>query len=624
MTEFTKKFDRSRLKDLPQQPGIYIMHDSTGEIIYVGKAINLRNRVRSYFQNPKNLTEKTRALVSHIADIETIVVDNELEALILEYSLIKKNQPKYNIALKDGKSYPYIVITMPEEYPRVVMTREKHKDGNLYFGPYTSVYAVKKTIDAINKRFPVQMCTKETQFGKKVCRPCLNYHIGQCPAPCTGKLDPEEYKKRIHEIIQILEGKGDNLVATLTKSMEEAVKNLDFESAADYRDQIASIKHIAERQKIVKLNGHDQDIISLYKDRDLACMQILNVRSGEIVGRDNTYVEDVLEESEEDILTAIVKQYYMGGAFIPKEILFDGELSKDSIEGITELLSNESSKKVKLTFPKRGEKSRLIKMARENAKVSLEQYEALKMRKAELEAGKTEALQEFLGLSEPPNNVEAYDISNISGTNNVGGMVVFRNTKPDKKSYRRFKIKSVEGQDDYASMQEMIFRRIERGIKEQKEGKERSSFLPFPEVFAIDGGQTHVNAVEQILSLYPDLDIKVIGLVKDDHHRIRGIIYNNKEYPLQYATPLSKFLSDISEEVHRYAIGYHRTLRKKSMLESELEEIQGIGKKRREELLKYFGNLKRLKEASVEELSEIPSMNKKAAEAVYNYFQTRE
>lgn len=613
-------FDRSRLKDLPSRPGIYIMRNSAGDIIYVGKAVNLKNRVRSYFQNSKNLSVKTNALVSHIADIETIVVENELEALILECSLIKKNHPKYNILLKDGKTYPYIAITLSEAYPRVVMTREKHKDGNKYFGPFTSVFAVRKTLDLIHKRYALKRCTKRTEYGKAVCRPCLNHHIGQCPAPCTGALSPEAYRAKIDEIIQILDGRAEALEEGLQAKMKAAAAALDFEAAAELRDQIAGVRHIAEKQKIIRQGGHDQDIIALYKDRDLACMQILNIRGGQLVGRDHTFAEDVLDESPEDILTAFTKQYYIGGAYVPKEVIFAGPLAGGAEAGIKELLENERGSKVRLTFPKRGDKNRLSEMALENARLALEQYEALKMRKAAKDASRTEALQEFLGLEKAPENIEAYDISNISGTNNVGGMVVFRGAKPDKKSYRRFKIESVDGQDDYASMQEMLFRRIERGVKEKNEGKGASGFLPFPDVFAIDGGKGHVQAAEQILSMYPQIDSAVIGLVKDEHHRIRGVIYGGKEYPLKYATPLSRYLSEISEEVHRFALGYHRALRKKSMLESRLEAIPGIGKQRRETLMRHFGSVKNISAASAEELSALPGISTKTAQAVHDYF----
>lgn len=614
-------FDRTRLKDLPEAPGIYIMHNTAGDIIYVGKAVNLKNRVRQYFQNSKNLSVKTNALVSHIADIETIVVENEVEALILECSLIKKNHPKYNICLKDGKTYPYIAVTLDEAYPRVLSTRERKRGGTRYFGPFTSAFAVKKTIEAIAKRYPIRLCTRKTAFGKTCGRPCLNYHIGQCCAPCTGKVDPAEYKKNIDEILQILEGHEGELLNSLEERMKEASLALDFETAADLRDQIFGIKHIAEKQKIILNGGHDQDIIALYKDRDLACIQVLNIRAGQLVGRDHTYTEDVLEEKEQDILTAFTQQYYMDRAYIPKEIIFAAELDLKDREPIADMLSSSRGSKVTLTFPKRGHKNKLAEMAEENAKLALEQYEAQKMRKTELEASRTEALQKFLSLQEPPARIEAYDISNIGGTNNVGGMVVFQNGSPDKKAYRRFRIKSVDGQDDYASMQEMLFRRIERGMKELEAGKEKGGFLPFPEVFAIDGGKTHVHAVEQILSMYPALQVKVIGLVKDDHHRIRGIIYNGEEFPLKYAEPLSRYLSDVSEEVHRYAISYHRTLRRKDMLESSLQEIPGIGKKRRETLMRHFGTLKNIKEAAPEEIAALPGMSEKTAQAVKQYFE---
>lgn len=614
-------FDRRRLKDFPEKPGIYIMHDVNDEIIYVGKAINLKNRVRQYFQSAKNQTVKTNALVSHISWIETIVVESELEALILECNLIKKHRPKYNILLKDGKTYPYIAVTLSEEYPRVLFSREKKRnDGTRYFGPFTSSFAVKKTIEAIGRIYPLQTCNKKTHFGERVARPCLNYHIGKCQAPCTGQVDPVEYRKNIDEIVRILDGKADELLDDLKEKMLAASDAYDFEAAAEYRDQYQGVSHIIEKQKIITAGAHDQDLIAVYKDRDLACVQVLNVREGQLIGRDHIYAEDVLDESEEEIASAFVKQYYLNRAYIPKELIFATPLPEAERAPIEAWLSELREKKVTLTFPKRGQKNKLAQMAEENAKLTLEQYKASRMRKAEKEAGRAAALRDFLHLDRDPVNIEAYDISNISGTNNVGGMVVFRNGKADKKSYRRFKIESVEGQDDYASMQEMVFRRIERGMKEKESGTDKSSFLPFPDVMAIDGGRTHVNAVKSILAMYPDLDIPVVGLVKDDHHQIRGLIYEDEEYPLRYATPLCSYMSEISEEVHRYAISYHRSLRRKGMLESQLEEIEGIGKKRREILLRHFGNVNNIRKATLEEIASLPGMGKKASENVYRYF----
>ncbi|MGI6108824.1 MAG: excinuclease ABC subunit UvrC [Eubacteriaceae bacterium] len=620
-TESPGLFDRRRLKDLPEQPGIYIMKNTAGDIIYVGKAVNLKNRVRQYFQNARNNSVKTNALVSHISTIETIVVSSELEALILECNLIKKNMPRYNICLKDGKTYPYIGVTLGESYPRVLFTREKKKDGTRYFGPFTSAFAVKKTIEAIGRIYPIRLCNRKTEPGTVCGRPCLNYHIGRCCAPCTGKIDKQIYDGYISEIIEILEGNADGLLGRLETRMKEAAAVQDFESAAELRDQLQGVSLIVEKQKIISEGGHDQDLIAVYKDRDLACVQILNIRGGQLIGRDHIFTDDVLEESEQDIITAFAKQYYVNRAFIPGEIIFNERLAENEIEPVQEWLSELRGARTKLTFPQRGQKTKLAAMAEENARLTLEQYEAQRMRKVEKESGRTRALKDFLGMEKDPENIEAYDISNIAGTSNVGGMVVFRGTRPDKKSYRRFKIESVDGQDDYASMQEMIFRRVERGVKEQESGTTKSSFLPFPDIMAIDGGKTHVNAVKSILEMYPQLNIEVIGLVKDDHHNIRGLIYEGEEYPLKFATPLCSYMSEISEEVHRYALAYHKTLRRKSMLESRLEEIPGIGKKRREVLMRHFGNLKNIQEASEEEIAQLPGMSTKTAEAVYTYFR---
>ena len=613
-------FDRARLKDMPDKPGIYIMKNAAGDIIYVGKAVNLKNRVRSYFQSSKNLTVKTRALVSHVCTIENIVVESELEALILECNLIKKNRPKYNICLKDGKTYPYIAVTLGESYPRVLFTRDKKKDGTRYFGPFTSAFAVKKTIEAIGRLYPVRQCNRKTEPGTVCGRPCLNYHIGRCCAPCTGRVDPEIYRGYVDEIIEILEGNAEGLLERLESRMREAAAIQDFETAAELRDQYQGVSHIVEKQKIISEGRHDQDLIAVYKDRDLACVQILNIRGGQLIGRDHIFTDDVLEESEQDILTAFAKQYYVNRAFIPSEIIFNERLEEREIEPIRQWLSELREGKVTLTFPQRGAKTRLAAMAEENAKLTLEQYEAQRMRRADKESGRTKALREFLNMERDPENIEAYDISNISGTNNVGGMVVFRGTKPDKKSYRRFKIESVDGQDDYASMQEMIFRRIERGVTEQENGTTKSSFLPFPDIMAIDGGKTHVDAVKSILEMYPQLNIEVVGLVKDDHHKIRGLIYEDEEYPLKFATPLCSYMSEISEEVHRYALSYHQSLRRKNMLESRLEEIPGIGKKRRETLMRHFGNLKNIREAGEDEIAALPGMSAKTAAAVHDYF----
>ncbi|MDO4289536.1 MAG: excinuclease ABC subunit UvrC [Eubacterium sp.] len=613
-------YDRKKLKDIPQNPGIYMMKNAAGDIIYVGKAINLRNRVRQYFQSSKNLTPKTVTLVSHICDIETIVVDSELEALILENNLIKEHRPKYNIRLKDDKSYPYIKVTLEEDYPKVLMVREHKKDGGKYFGPFTSAFAVKKTIEAIGKLYPLRRCNRRVAYGEKNGRPCLNYHIGQCCAPCQGKVTAEDYRVYVDEVLAILNGQDKALVGQLEQKMKAAAAQMDFELAAKIRDQIFGIQHIVEKQKIITGSQQDQDIINFARDGELACVQVFNVREGKMLGRDHLFMDGVLEALDEEIITTFVKQYYASKPFIPKEIILGVPLLAEEVSGIEAWLKSLRGAKVILTLPQKGRKSKMVDMVAENAQLTLKQYLLEKRQKEEKKKSRLDALKDLLQLDRLPEKIEAYDISNISGTDNVGGMVVFTGGKPDKKAYRRFKIKAVDGQNDYASMQEMIFRRIERGIAEQKEGKETGSFLPFPQVFCIDGGQTHVDAVRSIVSMYPQLDIAVCGMVKDDHHRIRGLVYRGEEYPLKRSTPLCTFLSDISEEVHRYALGYHQTLRKKGMLASRLEEIPGIGKKRREILMRHFGSLANIEKARLEEIQALPGMTEGSARAVADYF----
>ena len=617
-------YDRNKLRDIPQKPGIYMMKNTMGDIIYVGKAINLRNRVRQYFQSSKNLTPKTVTLVSHIDDIETIVVGSELEAFILENNLIKEHRPKYNIRLKDDKTYPYIKVTTEETYPRILMVRKHKKDGGKYFGPFTSAFAVKKTIEAMGKIYPLRRCTRKVSYGEKNGRPCLNYHIGQCCAPCQGNVSEATYRAYIDEVIAILNGHEQTLLKTLEEKMKAASARMDFEQAAKLRDQIYGIRHIAEKQKIIMDNQQDQDIISFAKEGDLACVQVFNVRDGKMLGRDHLFMDGVEEASAEEIMTTFVKQYYSARPFIPKEIVLGYRLIEEEIDGIEAWLKMQRGSKVLLTVPQKGRKIKMLDMVNENAGLTLKQHLLEQRQKEEKKKSRLDALKDLLQMDRLPHRIEAYDISNISGSDNVGGMVVYEDGRANRQAYRRFKIKSVDGQNDYASMQEMIFRRIERGMAELKEGKTSGSFLPFPDLFCIDGGKTHVDAVRSILNMYPELDIPVCGMVKDDHHRIRGLIYKDEEYPLKRSTPLCTFLSDISEEVHRYALGYHQTLRKKGMLASELEQIPGIGKKRREILMRHFGNINHIKAASVEEIKALPGLTEASAEAVVAYFNQKE
>lgn len=629
-------YDRKNLKNIPKKPGIYIMHNHAGDIIYVGKAKNLFNRVHSYFQNPKNLPIKTQIQVSHVESIETIVVDTEMEALILECNLIKEHRPRYNIMLKDDKSYPYIKITTQEKYPKILMTRNHQRDGGRYFGPFTSSTAVKQTIEALQKVYPLRRCNRKVAKGVKRGRPCIYYHMGQCLAPCTGKIEPEHYGENVQKDIAILSGKNKPIVDQLTAEMMQASENMEYEKAADCRDKIQAIDFVVSKQKIVSENQQNQDYIAFYRiksqketnlsgevDQNIACVQVFNVRDGKLLGRNRMMVDGVKDETDEAIMTNVVKQYYNGSHFLPKEIILSCPLD-DEMASIEDWLTAQRGSRVRIIVPQKGKKDRFIQMVEKNARLTLEQYFIEKRQKEKRQENRVESLQNLLNIENIPKRIEAYDISNISGTNNVGGMVVFEQGKPQPKAYRRFKIQTVEGQNDYASMQEMLFRRIEHGMKELKEGKTpgESSFLPFPEVFMIDGGKTHVDAAQSILSMYPELNSVVCGLVKDDHHQLRGVIYQDKEYQLTYGTPVCTFLNEISEEVHRFAITYHRQLRKKSMLSSRLETIPGIGKKRREALMRYFNTLENIKNASRDELLKVNGMNQKSADAVYQYFRT--
>ncbi|MDZ5724856.1 excinuclease ABC subunit UvrC [Acetobacterium sp. K1/6] len=610
-------YDKEKLKDLPQNPGVYIMRNKNSEIIYVGKAINLRNRVRQYFHSASQLTAKTVVLVSHIETIETIVTDSEMEALILECNLIKTHHPRYNILLKDDKSYPWIRLTVQEEYPRLLMTREYKKDGAKYFGPFTSSYAVKNTIEAILKIYPLKTCNRQVAYGKKTGRPCLNYHIGQCQAPCQGNVSKEKYAKDIASVLDILNGRHPDLLKNINDKMTVAAMNQNYEEAAKYRDQISGIAHIVEKQKISSSAKQDQDFIGFAKSDGLGCVQVFHVREGKLMGRDHFFLEEVEGVSSREVQESFVKQYYASCGFIPREIILKEPLEDKKV--IEEWLGDLAGKKIEVHAPKRGQKIKMLEMVTDNADLALKQKLLEKREKEIRSKSRLDGLQDLLGLAQRPVRIEAYDISNISGTNNVGGMVVFDEGKLNRKACRRFKIKSVEGQNDYASMQEMIFRRMERAMK----APEGNNFLPLPEVMMIDGGVGHVNAAQSIVSLYPTVAIEVCGLVKDDHHRLRGIFHQGTEYPIKKATPLGVFLSEISEEVHRYTLGYHQILRKKEMLVSQLEEIPGVGKKRREALMAYFGQVDKIKKATIEELQSVPGMQIKTAQAVFEHFRNK-
>jgi excinuclease ABC subunit C len=609
------------LKKLPDEPGVYIMKDEKGEIIYVGKAINLKKRVRQYFQSSRSNSPKVNAMVRHIREFEYIIVDNEVEALILEANLIKKHKPKYNILLRDDKQYPYIKITN-EKYPRVIKTRKVQKDGAKYFGPYPSAYAVNDTLDIIRNLYPIRTCKINFDKSDKKYRPCLNYYIGRCLGPCRGDVDHDKYMEMIDEIIMFLSGKEDKLIEIIEERMRKASENLDFESAAKYRDQINSLKLILEKQKVVSSNMLDQDIIGMARGVEEVCIQVFFIRSGKIVGREHFILSDTFEEDKREILSSFIKQFYLGTAYVPKEILIEEEI--EDMDAISQWLSEKRGNKVTIRVPKRGEKSQLMEMVKKNAMDMLNQYGDRFLREKEKNEKPLMRLQDILGLDEMPNRIEAYDISNISGIYSVGSMVVFENGTPKKSDYRRFRIKSTTTPDDYKSMKEILKRRFTRGLREREivEDSQISleGFSLFPDLIMIDGGKGQVNAALEVLEEL-NLKIPVCGLVKDDFHKTRGIIYNNKEIQLDKDSLEFKFIYRIQEEAHRFAISYHRSLRSKEMLKSELDDIKGIGQKRKAALLKHFKSVDNIKKASVEELAQVDGMNKKIAEELYNYFR---
>lgn len=611
------------LKKLPDEPGVYIMKDKDGQIIYVGKAINLKKRVRQYFQSSKNNSPKVKAMVSHISEFEYIIVDNEVEALILEANLIKKHKPKYNILLRDDKQYPYIKVTTNEKYPRVLKTRNVLKDGAKYFGPYPNAYAVNDTIDIIRNLYPIRSCKINFDKNPKKTRPCLNYYIGRCLGPCQGNVDHDKYLNMIDEIIMFLNGKEDKLIEIIKDKMEKAAKNLDFESAAKYRDQINSLNIILEKQKVVSTrNIVDQDVIGLARGIEHVCIQIFFVRSGKIVGREHFILSDTYKEERKDILSSFIKQFYFGTAYIPKEILIEEEI--DDMETISKWLSHKRGNKVTIKIPKRGDKSQLIEMVKKNAMEMLKQDGDRLVLEKRKEEKALEKLRDILNLKKIPSRIEAYDISNISGVNSVGSMVVFEHGRPKKSDYRRFRIKSVSTPDDYKSMAEIIRRRFLRGLKEKEmadnSNLDMKGFSNFPDLIMVDGGKGQANAALQVLREL-NLDIPVCGLVKDDFHKTRGIIYNNEEIVLELDSMVFRLIYSIQEEAHRFAISYHRSLRSKDMFKSELDDIKGIGQKRKIALLKHFQSIDNIKKASVKELSEVEGMNKKVALEVYNYFR---
>lgn len=615
------------LRNLPEHPGVYIMKNSEGEIIYIGKAISLKNRVRQYFQSSKNHSPKVITMVKHIAEFEYILVASELEALILECNLIKKHKPRYNIRLKDDKHYPFIKVTINEEYPRVIVTRRVLKDGAKYFGPYSDSYAVRDTIQTIKKMYPVRSCNKDISQGKKVDRPCLNYHIKRCLGPCQGNVDREIYMAFIKDILMLLSGKHDELVNELKERMMEAAKNLNFEMAAKIRDEINSIGKIQEKQRIISSSLQDEDIIAFAHGEYGSCIEVFFIREGKLLGRENFYFDDV-EEKDEEMLSQFITQFYSEREYIPKEILIQTEIPRADI--IQSYLASKRGSRVNLRVPMRGDKNHLLDMARKNAEAALEQQKYKNIMERKMSTGAIEELQMILNLDKLPYRIEAFDISNIQGTNPVASMVVFEGGKPKNKDYRRFKIKSVQGPNDYASMEEIIRRRFKRGIEEidklksngEEEELNRGKFSTMPDLILIDGGEGQVSSAKRAMEEL-GVVIPTCGMVKDDRHRTRGLVYNGEEISIYKDSSAFKLITRIQDEAHRFAIEYHRSLRSKGSTLSVLDEINGIGKKRRTALLKHFGGIDGIKKAAIDELKGVDGMNEVAAKAVYNFFNNK-
>ncbi len=610
------------LKKLPSQPGVYIMHDRRDEIIYVGKAISLKNRVRQYFQSSRNKTAKIEQMVSRIARFEYIITDSELEALVLECNLIKEHRPRYNTMLKDDKTYPYIKVTMYEEFPRVLFSRDMKKDKSRYFGPYTSAGAVKDTIELIHKLYQIRTCSRNLprDIGKE--RPCLNYHIKQCQAPCQGYISQEDYGKSIGLVLDFLGGKYAPVIAMLEEKMQAASDEMDFEKAIEYRDLLTSVKQIAQKQKITDSGMEDRDIIAMAKDEKDAVVQVFFVREGKLIGREHFHVNVATAEDNGQILTSFVKQFYSGTPFIPREIWVQTQLEEEEVIG--EWLSAKRGQKVKLIIPKKGQKERLVELAERNAALVLSQDKE-KIKREELRTvGAMNEVGSLLGLT-GVKRIEAFDISNISGFESVGSMIVYENGRPKRNDYRKFKIKWVKGANDYASMNEVLTRRFSHGLQEAESLREKGveeelgSFTRFPDLIMMDGGKGQVNIALEVIEQL-GLAIPVCGMVKDDNHRTRGLYYNNVEIPIDRHSEGFKLITRIQDEAHRFAIEYHRSLRSKGQVKSILDDIPNIGPGRRKALMRRFKGLEAVKEATLEELEATEGMNSRSAKSVYEFF----
>lgn len=620
------KFDvQEELKKLPHKPGVYIMHDARDAIIYVGKAIDLHNRVRSYFRSNIGRGPQIDKMVSLIARFEYIITDSELEALVLENNLIKEHLPKYNTLLKDDKTYPYIKVTMGEEYPRILFAREMKKDKSRYFGPYTSASAVKDTIELLNKLYQLRTCNRCLPRDIGAERPCLNYHIKQCLAPCQNYVNKEEYRQQIEQALDFLNGNYGSILKDLEAKMQAAAAELEFEEAARYRDLYNSVKAVSQKQKITDSVGEDRDIIALSKDDADAVVQVFFVRDGKLIGREHFYMMRVSGCAREQILGDFIKQFYAGTPFIPRELMLQYEIEDMAL--IEDWLSKRKGSRVRLLVPKKGSKEKLVELAMQNASLVLSQDRERLKREEGRTIGAAKEIAALLDI-ESANRMEAFDISNISGFANVGSMVVFEKGKPKRSDYRKFKIKTVAGPDDYACMREVLTRRFLHGMEESRELAEKDidaefgSFTKFPDLLMMDGGRGQVNIALEVLNEL-HIDIPVCGMVKDDNHRTRGLYFNNVELPIDTHSEGFKLITRIQDEAHRFAIEYHRSLRSKSQVKSVLDDIPGVGPTRRKALMRHFKSIEEIKNATVEELLEVPELNRKAAEEIVAFFKRK-
>lgn len=601
------------LKKLPDLPGVYLMKDDTGHIIYVGKAINLKNRVRQYFQNSKNHSIKVKKMVQHIASFEYIITRSEVEALVLECNLIKKFDPKYNIRLKDDKTYPYIKINIQDAFPRMTIVRQMKKDGARYFGPYTNVNAMWEIVDIIKNTWPLRTCSRNLprDIGKE--RACLNYHIGKCLAPCEGKINQEDYKKMIDEVLNFLSGKYKEVIKKLQEDMLLASEDLQFEKAAQLRDQIMAIEKIEQKQTATLSSMLDQDVIAFAKNPEDTLIQVYFVRQGKLVGREHFYLQGTEDETIEEIFRDFVVQFYANATFIPKEVVIERVPSEREV--LESYLAEKRGSKVNLITPQKGSKHGLMELASKNAEVTLSQFGDQIKKEQERTKGAVEEIQRAIGLAKVPYRIEAYDISNTQGIQSVGGMVVFEGGKPKKSDYRKFKIKSIFGPNDYGSLEEVLDRRFNR-MKNEENG---SSFSKMPDLILIDGGKGQVGVAEKVMQKY-QLYIPVCGMVKDDKHRTRGLLYQGEEILIETRSEGFKLITRIQDEVHRFSIEYHKKLRGKAQVQSVLDDIPGIGKERKKILIHHFKSVENLKAASLEEIEQVEGIPQNVANNIYQFF----